>query len=138
MTRTIVVIASIVAVISSILLPSVTFTTGTAQGSFNGNFTIVPAALLLILCLLTWRWRGIVWGVLALVGIYSAVVAPMAIYQVGKHIVDSIGSPDLTYGPASYSYGFYINLTAFAAIIAASIWDIVLKRRQHTITTAPA
>jgi hypothetical protein len=136
MVRPIVVIASIVAVANSLFLPSVTYSIGSGNaGVFNGNFAVVPAALTLILCLLTWRWRGVVWGILALIGIWAAFTAPMAMYQIAQKITASFGA-DSTYGPASYTYGLYINLVAYAAIVGASIWDVILKRRENS--SAPA
>lgn len=138
MTRPLVVLMSIAVIANSVVLPSIVFRNGNGStGSFNGNLAFVPAAIVLLLCLLTWRWRGALWLILSVLGIAAAFAAPMAIYNVMGQIVAQLG-PSLKPGPPSYSVGLYINLVGYAVIIGASIRDMILKQRAVRAQAAPA
>lgn len=121
--------------ISSIWMPVIAFsqksswTNGQTQISLKESSSILFIVIILLVVLIKWKWRGIIWIILSIVGSVWSIFAAYTLYDTGLNILLAI-DPAATRGPLTFTSGLYIKLAGYAIIIAGSVWDVVQKKKQ--------
>jgi hypothetical protein len=136
-----IVIGGIVVVIASaFFLPVISFTqqasyiNGIESVSLNERSGVLIGIVLLLLTLLKWKWRGILWIVLGVIGAIWTPTSANTLYEVGKKVGVAM-DPSFVRGEPSYEIGLYVILLGYAIVIGGSIWEIIQqKNSQSTVS----
>jgi hypothetical protein len=99
------------------------------QEKKQSGVTSQKVSIALLIMLLKWNWRGILWIVLGAVGVYWAPTANKTWYDIGVTVLANIDSG--TRGELTYQVGLYVVILGFLMIVGGGIWDIIQKRKAR-------
>lgn len=136
-----IVIGGIVVVIASaFFLPVISFTqqaswtNGLESVSLNERSGVLIGIVLFLLMLLKWKWRGILWTILSVVGMFWTPYSANTLYKVGKDLMVAMDS-NATRGEPSFEIGLYLIILGYAVVIGGSIWEMIQqKNSQSTVS----
>lgn len=131
-TKVVVLAGVILLALSTFNLPVLTYfvsdSTGEHTAQIMGNINILPAVLILVLLLLRWKWRGILWIAASLAGALATPIYAQALFS----ITQSAGSSGNMYlSDPAFGIGLIAIVLSYLVILAGSLWD--LSEQRHGI-----
>jgi hypothetical protein len=87
-------------------------------------FVAAPAILLVML--LRWRWRGLIWIGL---GTAAAILVPLVAQLALNVIIDTVSLPgdSVRTAPRTYTAGLFRILLGYAIVAGGGVWDVARK-----------
>ncbi len=129
-----------IAVMICSFLPVLSYTQDLGSGEYFmeviGRQNLFIGGLLLLLMLLKWKWRGVVWLLLSIAGAAITPSFANSFYDVAKSVGSAV-SGDAYYSNPSYEYGLYLTMLSYFLIAVGSVWDLNLKRRDNLSQPKP-
>jgi len=129
----IVLCGALIVFISAAFLPMITFSqqisnSAPEQVDLPERTGIILAILILLVLLLKWKLRGILWIIFGIIGPLWTPMSVMTLYNVGNKVMLAL-DPSSSRGAPTFLPGFYLVIFGYIVVIVGAVWDIIQKRK---------
>jgi hypothetical protein len=108
------------------------WTNGTEFVSLDERSGTFIGIAILLLMFLKWKWRGVLWIVLGVIGAVWTPTSANTLYDVGKQLGVAL-DPNYIRGGPSYEIGLFLIVIGYLVVIGGGIWDILQKNKQEPV-----